>query len=93
MTRTVDSEDVEMLQDIIEEAGYEHYRYSGRGMDGEECVAINISSDQDERQAIALLIDGCQGDIERTDILSHALRTSRTDSMGKGIVLYFPNYQ
>lgn len=92
MYRIVDIEDCEMLAAICEEAGIESFAYRGRG-DDEECMAIRVESDKNERQTVADLIDACQGDIERTDILSHALRTSKTDQLGKGGVIYFPKYR
>lgn len=91
MYRIVDIEDVEMLQAIIEEAGFDHYNYTGRGSE-KSCVAFTVEAEKSERSAIADMVDSCHGDIERTDILSHALRGSLVDGMGKGTVLYFPNY-
>lgn len=92
MYRIVDIEDCEMLQEICEEAGIESFAYRGRGED-EECIAIRVDAESNERRTIADLIDACGGDLERTDILSHALRTSKTDQLGKGGVIYFPNYR
>lgn len=92
MHRVVDTEDCEMLSAICEEAGIESFAYRGRG-DDDECVAIRVDSDTTEFRVIADLVDACQGDIERTDILSHALRVARTDQLGKGMVIYFPPYK
>lgn len=91
MYKVADSEDIEILQSIIEDAGFDHYNYTGRGKNT-ECVAFTVGQDTTERAAIADLIDACQGDIERTETLAHALRLSEIDGMGRGTVLYFPNY-
>ena len=84
-------EQVEMLISIIEGAGFEVRSYSGRAMYGDECVGFTF--DGEDSRAIAELIESTQGDYEQVMELANALRNSRTDSMGRSAIMYFPTYQ
>ena len=73
----------------LEEAGYEPKAYSGRGMYGKKCVSI--TGDEEERisaweVARALWFNNLdQDDLD--------VPAPRQDSMGLGIVLYWPGYE
>jgi hypothetical protein len=81
-----------VLQVMLEEAGHEPYSYSGRAMYGSKCLAVNSdvglgSVVGDVFQAIG------ERDTERgeCEALAEAFHGMRTDSMGRGIVIYFPD--
>ena len=78
------------LKDIIEAAGYKTRSYSGRGMYGKECLAVSLR-DVSESEFYADLVEKTNG----SDALrvAKALRNMRTDSLGRGIVLYFPSIE
>jgi hypothetical protein len=91
------------LQYIADTAGYDTRSYSGRGMYGEECLAVTLEVGQTPFRFFADMLDqvaslvssGMNG--EETDHLLDAissleacLRSAQTDSMGRGTVVYFP---
>jgi len=83
-----------IMQDIIENAGYETRSYSGRYMYGDTCIATNPGS-----SLFAFVADLIQAardesceESERDhalDELQDALRGMSTDQMGKGTIVYF----
>lgn len=77
----------ETLKEIIEAAGYDTRSYSGRGMFGRECLAVSI--DVSESEFFSDLIDVT--DSSNIRIVSDAMRNVRTDSLGRGTILYFPS--
>lgn len=68
---------IKELKDALDEAGIEHYEYSGRGMFGAQCIAANTSDDQ-TREAIVIAVHKVTGGLNFSE-----------DSMGKGSVLYW----
>ncbi|MHB8407832.1 MAG: hypothetical protein ACYDHY_06915 [Acidiferrobacterales bacterium] len=80
------------LQEIIEEAGYETRSYSGRGMYGRSCLGVTIDRDHDLMDFIADVLEHAS---ESEDIslseLADSFRGAKTDSMGLGTILYFPD--
>lgn len=73
------------LQEILTDAGHEPSAYSGRGMGGEECLSVNV------RDPFALFADVLETvDSEENEIVAHAFRAARQDTMGLGVVVYFP---
>lgn len=78
------------LQQMIEDAGFETRSYSGRGMYGAECLGVEIDKD----------LGGFLGDLldsalalsgpESVPVIVEALRGMKTDSMGLGLIVYFP---
>lgn len=83
--------DSEIFGEVINQAGYDPYAYSGRFMYGEKCIAFN--TDDSVFSAIANLIEATLF-LEYDDLmyeLSDMLRKARTDSMGLGTVIYFPS--
>ena len=93
--------ELKQLKALIEEAGYEAYPYSGRGMFGRKCVGLTCP---DVNTAIADLfeavfdcdVEDVANEEEEYDArmsvhsaLCDALRLSAQDSMGYDRVLYF----
>lgn len=68
---------IKELKDALDDAGIEHYEYSGRGMFGAHCIAANTSDDQ-TREAIVIAVHKVVGGLQFSE-----------DSMGKGSVLYW----
>jgi hypothetical protein len=61
--------------------------YSGRGMSGRTCLGIVVNSSVGE--VLAMLVESVD-DSNREEIVQ-AVRSMRTDSMGRGVVLYWPS--
>ena len=77
-----------------EAAGLELNSYSGRGMYGKRCVAIE--TDGSEANIIVALVRGVR-DVSRDEadlnsLLEH-IEDMQVDSMGRGIVVYWPNVE
>jgi hypothetical protein len=85
------------FQEIVEDAGFEARSYSGRAMYGKECLSVSLDRG-DLGTFVAGVIEslhnGSDGDQEtdeeRHTIAADSFRVMRQDSMGMGIVLYFP---
>lgn len=86
----IDREDIEIFENIAENAGIELQGYSGRGMYGRECYAISVQ-DGTAYEMIADLLEACCGDLENCEILATFLRNAREDSLGRGSIVYFPS--
>ena len=72
--------------------------YSGRGMFGRTCVAVTVQSPGSFVAHLARLIAGLDDNVanelsdEEVEIALDTLERGWThDSMGKGIIIYFPN--
>ena len=78
----------ETLKSIIEAAGYDARSYSGRGMCGKQCLAFD--TDDSQLEVVANLFDAVALGTDDADDLIDLLRKTRTDSMGRGTVFYFP---
>lgn len=76
----------QQVVDIEGDGDYHCSSYSGRGMYGSSCFAI--STDESEFH-VALVLVRVLGQ-EQTESMAERLRT---DSMGLGVVLYFPGYE
>lgn len=77
------------FQEMLFDAGFESFSYSGRGMSGKECVAINIKGN--EFQTIADILQKLSKIyLGEVDMFAEALAEARTDSLGKGKIMYFP---
>lgn len=66
------------LIDALEEHGYQWREYSGRSMYGKQCVGVDLSSDADLWNLARALAD-------------FDVKAPKTDSMGRGIIAYWPN--
>ena len=76
------------FREILEDAGYECSAYSGRGMSGEECLSITLDDDDRMGRFFADVVGAVLPD-EKVDV-ALAFCRMRTDSLGRGIVVYFP---
>lgn len=77
----MDVEQAQELVDALDELGYDaevYEGYSGRGMYGSQVTAI--TSDSDIRMALAYVAGQTGLDFEEVP--------QRTDSMGRGVVIY-----
>ena len=81
---------MKQLQKILETNGYDCQSYSGRAMYGKTCLGVVISSEQSQFEMGLMvglgLVDCWAGDIE-------AVKNVRSDSMGLGTVVYWPNIE
>jgi hypothetical protein len=82
------------FKDICENAGIETRSYSGRGMYGRNCLGID--SDSDLGLLVSAMLEYVTDSLEDDDLhdavrtIADAFRDMRTDSMGLGIIVYFP---
>jgi hypothetical protein len=85
------------LQEIVEDAGFDTQSYSGRGMYGKKCLSFNLDRDDNEFDAFLSIAESIQSYVEShddglelEDITSYFMG-AKSDSMGLGVVVYFPN--
>lgn len=78
---TVSSQDTAglLLREALEDAGYEPRAYSGRAMFGKQCVSVVLDS------------EGDIWNVARNLDANTNVPAPRTDSMGRGIVIYWPS--
>lgn len=88
----------ELIQ-LIKDAGYEPYPYSGRGMYGHRCVGLTCHKIQ---EAIADLFETCMNQdmdefvksvnqvMQEHQELCQIIKDSQYDNLGFSEVLYFP---
>lgn len=73
---------------LILEAAFDGVRsYSGRAMFGRPCLGVDTG---DVGEVFAAVLEAVEGDDDTHD-LQDAFRNMRTDAMGRGTILYFPN--
>lgn len=87
--------DTSTFIEIIREAGYEPYSYSGRNMYGDSCVGF--TTDDTLPATIANLLNSVlyemisdEETIEKVTSLTKIIRNATTDNMGLSTVVYFP---
>jgi len=73
-----------LFAEVLEDAGYEPYAYSGRGMYGKKCVAINVERGQSIWE-IAIQV------FKENEDIAEQVGTPTEDDMGLGAVFYWPN--
>ena len=83
----------ERLRELFEDAQYTPHAYSGRGMYGEVCLAVTTDSVSESVTVILDVVQACaeNGTTEDVTELIDLLRGSRSDSMGRGVVVYWPD--
>lgn len=86
MPRT--AEDIKALISALEAGGWEVKSYSGRGMYGKQCISVREGDECVSPGDVAKHLFGEEYDGE-FDWVSEPLQ----DSMGLGIVLYWPRYE
>lgn len=79
------------LQELLESAEVGFRSYSGRGMGGKECLGVTIRSPHGLGEFISDVIQGLEFLGEETSDVADAFRTMVTDSMGLGMIVYFPD--
>jgi len=78
------------LQQLFDEAEIETRSYSGRSMYGKECLAVDLNKGLGDFIADVLYAMQSQLGGEAHDEIAEAFRGMATDSMGRGIIVYFP---
>lgn len=89
-----------VIKDALEETSHEDLRvdYPGRGMYGADCLAIALADGGDLGRfmfGLGVICGELGGSVatERLDVrLRRLVRAARVDSMGIGIVAYFPSF-
>lgn len=79
------------FQQILEAAGYECEAYSGRGMGGEKCLSITLVNGDQMGRFFADVLEEVRD--EHEGHISNAFRRMRSESLGKGLVVYFPGVE
>lgn len=82
---------MDTLAQLLENAGFETRSYSGRGMYGKQCLAVEAGSSLDVFSAVLEGVSWSDTPKEDADTLAKAFKRARTDSLGLGVVVYFPN--
>ncbi len=82
----------ERIRELFGDAQYETRSYSGRCMYGEHCLAVTTDSASEAATVILDVVQACaeNGTVEDVLELVSRLRGSRTDSMGRSMVMYWP---
>lgn len=78
----------QILKNIIEISGYQHRPYRGRGMFGNECIGVSLNLSPFEFFADLLISVESQ---EEASVVDWAMRSAKTDSIGRGEIVYFPD--
>lgn len=80
----------ELLDDIATSLEHNPYpNYSGRGMYGRNCAGIELDGDADLLALGAVIAEM----VEDEDLKTSLMRGVRLDSMGLGIIAYWPSIQ
>lgn len=77
------------LQAILESTVDGVRSYSGRAMYGRSCLGVETN---DVGDLFAAVLEEVEGDDDTREI-QDAFRTMRTDAMGRGTIVYFPNVE
>lgn len=75
-----------VLQEILE-GEFEVRSYSGRGMYGRECLGVDVGRGE-LGELLAVVVENVEED-DRYEV-AQVLRGMATDSMGLGMIVYFP---
>lgn len=86
------------LEEIIENAGYETRRYSGRFMYGKECVAFEVPQEEEFGAIAEIIYSYVDANFADTDkfweglqSLNRIIESMKLDEMGRdNYILYFP---
>jgi hypothetical protein len=87
------------LQDIVEDAGFETQSYSGRGVYGKKCLSFNLESGENGFDAFLSIAEAIQSYVESHDDgieledITPLFMGAKSDSMGLGVVIYFPDIE
>ena len=98
--RTVSRSTLEEAAELASSYEAEVRTYSGRGMFGAECAAVVLESDQEMCKFFLALgaltaekaLYADPEDVDPTSDATDLAASVRTDSMGLGVVVYFPGW-
>jgi len=80
-----------ILENVSDEASDVQLRsYSGRGMHGKKCLAVTGATVGELMAAIIMQLVCFKGDHYE---VAEAIENHQTDSLGRGIVIYFPGVE
>lgn len=79
------------IKQAFEAAGYEPRSYSGRGMYGKECLGVSGDSALEIVLETIETVASQAGDTETIAEFVADLLDVRTDSMGRGEIVYWPS--
>ncbi len=79
------------MQRVLSEAEFEVRSYSGRGMFNKSCLGVSVDSSEDLGDMLGFLMDACGEDPDASMELSRDVRDIRWDTLGLGMIFYFPN--
>lgn len=77
----------ERFIELLEEAGYSHRAYSGRGMFGEYCIGAR----GDAADMLSDILVYCEITNEERVEVAGIFQNKRTDDLGLGTIVYFPS--
>lgn len=75
----------QQVETALESVSAEFRDYSGRGMYGDRCPSFDV---EDEAEAFSVFVRLA---VEDEEMAAYLARTARTDSMGRGMVVYWPS--
>ena len=78
-----------LLQDLAFEVDGDARTYSGRGMYGKSCAGITISDESSLVELGAAIVTT----IEDEDLSDTLIKGARLDSMGRGVIVYWPTIE
>lgn len=92
------------FKEILENGGREVYSYSGRGMYGQNCIGFYADGTiaQEIAQLATEIVNYCYDTLEGNDAeemldsverFLDIMAEAKTDNMGQGTVIYFPNVE
>lgn len=86
-------ENVTRFQTLLEGAGYYPRSYGGRGMNGKYCLGIDLKDVNCLGDFIANIFQSSANNVSHISTIAEAFRSMQTDSMGKGIIVYFTDIE
>lgn len=78
------------LKEIFEGMAYEVHSYSGRGMFGNRCLAVTCDNPSGWIAEVFLYLAENKTPYEEIAKVAEILKDSRTDSLGRASVVYWP---
>lgn len=88
-----------ILQQLSQQSIYKATNYSGRGMHGKSCLGFQVESGVSVGEFIADMMDEAASSTEgdrslfafHIEAMAEAFRDMKTDSLGRGTIVYFPS--
>jgi hypothetical protein len=86
----VNADQIGIFVNALQDDGHNLYSYSGRGMYGKQCIAVDIDGGVASFMfKLGLLL----GETSPEEVDAFTDLTICTDSMGRGSVVYFPSLE